>query len=198
MGPGKPRLMTIGFNTEEAWRASLPEGGTVTVTPYKYVSPIKKKMVSLEGTSDPERFETLVKRFKVGGGVYLGRSNEKTLQCEKGSLAYFQGNSHTLALVPMQRAKLEQVEKHCAKFTDVENAAEPPIVWRNGSKRLLLMIGDTMKDIAFDNYRGFKYLVSGTKRYKTFAEMGDCLNASGQPRLTLITPKALISVSHLF
>ena len=61
----RAKLKKTMFATEEEWRASLPQGGEVTIVelPPKNAQPV------VDGASDVEKVEQLASRFKVRAGV---------------------------------------------------------------------------------------------------------------------------------
>jgi hypothetical protein len=63
---------------------------------------------------------------------------------------------------------------------------------------MLLSTGDMVREIAVEEYNGKLYIVNDDgKRYETFADM-DCLNAKGQPKLTVYYRKKHIGLANLF
>lgn len=63
---GRARLKKTMFTTEEEWRASLPQGGQVTIVDVQQ----QQALPVVEGTSDIEKVEKLAIRFKVRAGVH--------------------------------------------------------------------------------------------------------------------------------
>jgi hypothetical protein len=61
----RAKLKKTLFTTEEEWRASLPQGGEVTIVEL----PPKNTPVVVKGASDVEKVEQLASRFKVRAGV---------------------------------------------------------------------------------------------------------------------------------
>jgi hypothetical protein len=80
----------------------------------------------------------------------------------------------------------------------------------NSKQKAYLIVGDTVKSIytvhtgqnvpeVSRNSSDYWIGVSDTdKLYKTFAEIGDCLNADGKPKITVFYRKKSFSVAHLF
>jgi len=134
------------FTDFMTWYSSLPEGGTITITPFKYIPSVKRKTAKpLEGT-DVEKMAALCSRFDISDPVYKYR------------------------------------------------------------QEALLVIGDTVKKIYLEkdysnggNSPAYYIRVHrDEKRYTTFAEIGDCLNAKGQPKITVNYRKRTLSVADLF
>ena len=61
----RARLIKEMFATEEEWRASLPQGGEVTIVEL----PLKNAPILVGGATDVEKVEQLTSRFKVRAGV---------------------------------------------------------------------------------------------------------------------------------
>jgi hypothetical protein len=134
------------FTDFMAWYSSLPQGGSVTICPYRYTPSVDKKTEKpLEGT-DIDKMYHLCNRFRI---------------------------------------------------------SEPQYKYR---QEALLIIGDVVKkvycetDWSCDRDKRTNYIrVQGDrKRYTTFAEIGDCLNAKGQPKMTVNYRKRTFSVADLF
>jgi hypothetical protein len=134
------------FTDFMTWYSSLPEGGKVTITPYKYTPSVSKKTEQpLEGT-DVDKMYALTKRFDI---------------------------------------------------------SEPRYRYR---QEALLVIGDLVKKVYCENEwsedvltrTSYIRLEGDKKRYTTFAEIGDCLNAKGQPKITVNYRKKTFSVAALF
>jgi hypothetical protein len=62
----RAKLKKVMYPTEEEWRASLPQGGEVTIVEL----PPKNTPLVVEAASDVEKVEQLAIRFKVRAGVY--------------------------------------------------------------------------------------------------------------------------------
>jgi hypothetical protein len=67
-------------------------------------------------------------------------------------------------------------------------------------QKAFLIVGDTVKNIYVKYFQNQDWIAmsDSDKLYKTFAEIGDCLNAEGQPKITVAYRRQMISVSHLF
>jgi hypothetical protein len=200
---GKRRpLNTYNFADEAAWRASLPKGGQILITPY-LTSVEKKTMVPLNGSCDGEKLEALFKRFKIKRLVYTRTCDLTCLKEAKARLIQYEARNALgeRPLINLSWAKQEVVrlEAKVASQTEQQNTHEPAQVSAVGKQAAFLIVGDEIKDIAYELYRGQPCILDSLgNRYKSFAEMGDCLNAKGKPRINVQYRGKMIPVSSLF
>ena len=201
---GKRRpLNTYKFADEAAWRASLPKGGQILITPY-LTAVEKKTVVPISGSSDSEKLEKLFKRFKITRRVTtttsdLTRMNEQkaVLARYEAALALGRGNEADRSYY---KKNLDYWEAKVASQTEEQNTRESPMIWgRQSRQAAFLIVDDQIKEIAYELYKGQTYIVDlFGHRYKSFAEMGDCLNAKGKPRINVQYRGQMIPVSNLF
>lgn len=132
------------FDSFEAWFASLPMMGNVSVSPHK--TSLNHKMEPLKGT-DVEKMYTLTSRFHISEPKYHYKQRAslivgdgvKNIYCEK---EYIEGSDHDYNY-----------------YIRVE--------------------GDEM-------------------RYTSFADIGDCLDKNGRPKITVAYRKKMIPVAEMF
>jgi len=201
---GKRRpLKTYKFADEAAWRASLPKGGQILITPY-LTAVEKKTVVPISGSSDSEKLEKLFKRFKITRRVTTTSSDLTRMNEQKALLARYEA---ALALGRGNEAdrsyykkNLDYWEAKVASQTEEQNTRESPMIWgRQSRQAAFLIVDDQIKEIAYELYKGQPYIVDlFGHRYKSFAEMGDCLNAKGKPRINVQYRGQMIPVSNLF
>ena len=139
-----PSLKLTPFDSFEAWFASLPMTGSVTITPYK--TSLNYKMMPLKG-SDVEKMHALTSRFYI---------------------------------------------------------ADPKYKYRQGAS---IIVGDAVKNIYSEkeyiegtNYEYNYYIrIQGDEmRYTSFADIGDCLDAKGKPKITVAYRGEMLPVAHIF
>jgi len=191
-----PSLKKTQFDDEVAWRASLPQG-EVTVTPFMTTMQKKNQPLNKE-IADPLKLKEVMQRFKVQCNVYTDFSNNQRLIDSRNMLlANSVNRPHD---VPWMTRTVEHFERMCATHTEEENNYERPRMRDYGFKqRLYIAVGDVIKEIAYELYKGTHYIVDREgNRYKTFAELGDCLNADGKPRITIKYRKGMHPVANLF
>ena len=190
-----PYLKTF-FKSEREWRMSLPTNGSVTITPYvKDVfepdsNPIKPEM------SDPEKLQQLMKRFYVRANVLTATSPQEMYELAKKRLTEW-GSSKDNVKNWMER-NVRSWEAQIATMTEEQKNYAYPSIRNSCTGRMLLSVGDMVHEIAVETYKGKLYIVNDDgKRYTKFADM-DCLNAKGQPKLTVYYRKKHIGLANLF
>jgi hypothetical protein len=89
-------------------------------------------------------------------------------------------------------------EKHIATMTDEQKNYDRPYIRNTCTGRMLLCCGEMIREVAVEDYHGKLYIVNNNgKRYNSFAEM-DCLNAKGQPKLTVYYRRNYIGLANCF
>jgi hypothetical protein len=153
---GAPPKMDM-FKDFVAWHASLPQGGSITISPHQTnndyrMSPLTGRQVGTTPPSgtDPEKLYELTGRFGIRQPRYKTKQKAYLIVGDTIKSIY---TVHTGENVP-------EVSRNSADY------------W--------IGVSDT------------------DKLYKTFAEIGDCLNAEGKPKITVAYRDNLISVAHLF
>lgn len=185
------------FADEAAWRASLPAGGEVIITPFQ--APLDKKMVPLKFADDPEKLKELMERFKIPTtNVYARAASKRMLRISIEHLDNAIKNEPKN--INWAKSAVAYWGKLCASQTEEQKNYEPSCAMRHGKKqRIFLIVGDEIKEVAFEDYHGVPYIVDYSgNRYKTFADIGDCLNAKWQPRLSVMYRNKTFSVANLF
>lgn len=190
------RLKKVQFDDEAAWRASLPQG-EVTVTPFMTTMQKKNQPLNKE-VADPLKLKEIMSRFKVQCDVRTDASNKQRLADCRNSLELY--NKIRPQDVPWMTRNVEYFERRCAAHTEEENNYERPSIHDYGYKqRLYITVGDAIKEVAYELYKGEHYIVDREgNRYKTFADLGDCLNAEGKPRITIKYRNGMHPVANLF
>jgi len=138
-----PSLKLTPFDSFEAWFASLPMVGTVTITPYK--SSLNYKMMPLKGT-DVEKMQALASRFDISDPKYKYRQTAS------------------------------------------------------------IIVGDAVKNIYTEKeyidgrteYNCYIRIQGDETRYTSFADIGDCLDAKGKPKITVAYRGEMHPVAHIF
>jgi hypothetical protein len=190
-----PYLKTF-FKTEREWRLSLPTNGSVTVTPYVYGVVEREWNAIKPEMSDPEKLQQLMKRFCVRATVRTDPPPQKMYELAKDRVAK-SGSSKDNVGNWMER-NLRSWEAHIATMTEKQKNYVRPSIRNTCTGRMLLSMGDMVREIAVEEYKGKLYIVNDDdKRYETFADM-DCLNAKGQPKLTVYYRKKHIGLANLF
>ena len=178
------------FKTEREWRLSLPTNGSVTVTPYVYGVVEREWNAIKPEMSDPEKLQQLMKRFCVYATVRVYLSPQALYEIAKERVAKRSDNVGNW----MERTR----EADIATMTDEQKNYRRPYIRNTCTGRMLLSVGDMVREIAVEEYNGKLYIVTDdNKRYEKFAEI-DCLNAKGQPKLTAYYRKKYIGIANLF
>jgi len=184
------------FKTEREWRLSLPNNGSVTVTPYVYGVVEREWNAIKPEMSDPEKLQQLMKRFCVRATVRVDPSPQTLYDIAKERVAKY-GSSKDNVGNWMERT-LRRREANIATMTDEQKNYVRPSIRNTCTGRMLLSMGDMVREVAVEKYNGKLYIVNDDgKRYETFADM-DCLNAKGQPKLTVYYRKKHIGLANLF
>jgi hypothetical protein len=102
---------------------------------------------------------------------------------------------------PLEGTDAQKFGRLCSRF----HISEPKYRYR---QEALLVIGDLVKKIYTEIHWNEDHDLATSpvyirvegcrKRYNTFAEIGDCLNAKGQPKITVNYRKKTFSVADLF
>ena len=192
---GRSYLKTL-FKTEREWRLSLPAKGSVTVTPYVYGVVEREWNAIKPEMSDPSKLQQLMKRYSVYATVYTSPSAQKMYEIAKKRIAEDSTSKSNVGNL-MQRNLLAW-EKHIVTMSDEQKNYNMPYIRNTCTGRMLLCCGDKICEVAVEDYKGKLYIVSTDgKRYNTFAEM-DCLNAKGQPKLTVYYRRKYIGLATCF
>jgi len=188
------RLSRTTFADEATWRASLPQG-EVTVT---MKESLKDKMMSpIDATNtsnDGEKLKVVMERFKVPSRVYKGASTKGLVDYYRQNVTRFPHDS-----LAWQKS-LDEVTATYNSQTDEQNNYQHRWLASNyKNQKLYIIVGDIMKEIGYDLKDGIYDIVDAEgKQYKSFAEIGDCLNAEGKPRICILYRKKIFSAANLF
>jgi len=184
------------FKTEREWRLSLPTNGSITVTPYVYGAVEREWNAIKPEMSDPEKLQQLMKRFCVRATVRAATPPQRMYELAKERVAKW-GSSKDNVGNWMER-NVCSWEAHIATMTEEQKNYSNPSIHNSCTGRMLLSTGDMVREIAVEDYNGKLYIVNDDgKRYEKFADM-DCLNAKGQPKLTVYYRKKHIGLANLF
>jgi hypothetical protein len=190
-----PYLKTF-FKTEREWRLSLPNNGSVTVTPYVYGAVERDWNAIKPEMSDPEKLQQLMKRFCVRATVRTATPPQQMYELAKERVA--KGGSSKDNVGNWMERNVRSWEAHIATMTEQQKNYANPSIRNTCTGRMLLSTGDMVREIAVEQYKGKLYIVNDDgKRYTSFADM-DCLNAKGQPKLTVYYRKKYIGLANLF
>jgi NAD-dependent dihydropyrimidine dehydrogenase PreA subunit len=190
------RYFKAFFKTEREWRLSLPNNGSVTVTPYLYGAVERDWNAIKPEMSDPEKLQQLMKRFSVRATVCTDTPPQKMYELAKERVAK-SGSSKDNVGNWMER-NVRSWETHIATMTEEQKNYARPSIRNTCTGRMLLSTGDMVCEIAVEEYKGKLYIVNEDgKRYEKFADM-DCLNTKGQPKLTVYYRKKHIGLANLF
>jgi hypothetical protein len=208
------------FEDEAAWRASLPQGGEVSVEG----ASIEKKFISLSSTTDVEKVAELCQRFNVYADIFEHRNtiqqleNMKSLQLKNDErFQTFKANpslfskSYSLRKFESWRATYAKwihiLTERIANSSVAENNVHTYSKASSGRARLFLTLADgTQADIwTTKNLRRVSQMSNtplelsifyNGKLYKSFKEF-DIAMDNGKPILVANYRNKTINLSHL-
>ena len=217
----RPKLKKRMFPTEEEWRASLPQGGQVTIVE---LAPKNVPLV-VEGASDVEKVEQLADRFKVRAGV---NEDSPPFVEREGLMETVRAYTRIIASLDAQAALSDAQVKACESYkrslglykarvqkidemSEAEKSCQEFSIsrWAQSRQKLMVTLANGISTQISPSskinraYKGGQPIVRGIfchhdrKLYSSLNEM-NVFKQNGRPVIHAHYRTRVIDLSHLF